>query len=98
MNTIVNTSRTGWHVMLHIAFATMITMYLFYLDEGYFNFLWMRNAGNWIFFFIYGSFFLFGQFLVKRFMLRAYNGLLQTLLSCIIGSGLELMLAMILFV
>jgi len=98
MNTIVNTSRTGWHALLHVGFATLITMYLFYLDEGYFNFMWMKNFGNWIFFMIYGSFFLFGQLLVKRFVLKNYTGLLQTILSCIIGSGLELMLAMILFI
>ena len=97
MNTIVNSSRTGWHILLHIAFAVIITMYLFYLDEGYCNFYWMRHMGNWIFFMIYGSFFLFGQLLVKHFMLGAYSGILQTLLACIIGSGLELMMAMALF-
>jgi hypothetical protein len=98
MNISVNFSRTGWHVLLHVAFATLITMYLFYLDEGYYNFYWMRNFGNWILFLIYGSFLLFGQLLVKRFMLASYTGLLQTFLSCIIGSGLELMMAMVLFV
>jgi hypothetical protein len=98
MNTIVNTSRSSWHMMLHLAFAALITSYLFYLDEGFYSFMWMRNIGNWILFTVYGSFFLLGQLLVKYLMLRGYTGFLQTFLACIIGSGLELMMAMVLFV
>lgn len=98
MNTIVNSRSRSWHVILHIVFATLITMYVFYLHEGFINLSWVRDFGKWISFFIYASFFLFGQYLVKWVLLREYSGILQTLLSCIVGSGLELMMALILFI
>lgn len=33
--------------------AVTITSILFYIDEGFYNFKWMLNVGNWIVFFIY---------------------------------------------
>ncbi len=33
--------------------AVTITSILFYIDEGFYNFKWMLNVGNWIAFFIY---------------------------------------------
>lgn len=33
--------------------AVTITSILFYIDEGFYNFKWMLNIGNWIVFLIY---------------------------------------------
>ncbi|MBL7965881.1 MAG: hypothetical protein JNK09_02715 [Prolixibacteraceae bacterium] len=33
--------------------AITVTSMLFYIDEGFYNFKWMLNVGNWIVFFIY---------------------------------------------
>ncbi len=33
--------------------AITITSILFYIDEGFYNFKWMLNIGNWIVFLIY---------------------------------------------
>ena len=33
-----------------------IVMFLFYIDEGYYDFRWMRNAGNWLMFVVYLAF------------------------------------------
>lgn len=33
--------------------AALITSYLFYLDEGYFDFRWMKHLTNWVMFFFY---------------------------------------------
>lgn len=35
--------------------AVVITLFLFYIDEGFYNFKWMLNIGNWIAFLIYVS-------------------------------------------
>lgn len=31
----------------------IIVMFLFYIDEGYYDFRWMRNVGNWLMFVVY---------------------------------------------
>jgi hypothetical protein len=36
--------------------ATIVTLFLFYIDEGYYNFNWMTSVGNWFVFFIYLTF------------------------------------------
>lgn len=33
--------------------AALITFFLFYLDEGFFDFRWMKHLGNWLMFFLY---------------------------------------------
>ena len=57
--------------------ALLITLFLFYVDEGYYSFAWMESWGNWFVFFIYVAliftiqstlFFLYraGKFLFKK--------------------------------
>ena len=36
-----------------LSVAAIITMFLFYIDEGYYNFNWMKSFGNWVVFVIY---------------------------------------------
>lgn len=31
----------------------LITQFLFFIDEGYYNFRWMTNVGNWMVFGVY---------------------------------------------
>lgn len=49
--------------------AMVLTSYLFYLDEGHYNFEWTKNLGNWIVFALYTilftSFMWFIHFLVS---------------------------------
>lgn len=33
--------------------AVVTTLFLFYIDEGYYDFRWTENAGNWFVFVIY---------------------------------------------
>jgi hypothetical protein len=43
--------------ILPAAIATVVmVMFLFYIDEGYYDFRWMRNAGNWLMFVVYLAF------------------------------------------
>lgn len=40
---------------LHLAAINsfLITQFLFFIDEGYYNFRWMINVGNWLVFVFY---------------------------------------------
>lgn len=49
---------------LPIISAVLITLFLFFIDEGYYSFKWMSDLGNWMIFFIYIAFILLGQFLM----------------------------------
>ena len=45
------------HTILPAAITTLVmVMFLFYIDEGYYDFRWMRNAGNWLMFVVYLAF------------------------------------------
>lgn len=39
--------------LLPLLNALMITLFLFYIDEGFYDFRWMLNFGNWIVFLVY---------------------------------------------
>lgn len=49
-----------------LAIAAGVTLFLFYIDEGYYNFKWMLNIGNWVVFAIYVSILFFAQWLIIK--------------------------------
>lgn len=79
------------HVLALLTSAIVITLYLFYLDEGYYNFKWMSNPGNWIMFVIYVGIFFSCQFLVSTLLLKRLKGLKKTIFS-ILGGGIAVMI------
>lgn len=62
------------HPALLMTSAVLITLFLFYIDEGYYSFKWMQNAGNWIMFGVYASTFWLSQYFVSKFILRRQKG------------------------
>lgn len=46
--------------------AIVITLFLFYIDEGYYNFNWMKEKGAWLIFSIY-------VMLIASLLLFLYN-------------------------
>lgn len=65
--------------------AVLVTNFLFFIDEGYNDFRWMRRAGNWFVFLIYvvGLFVL--QMLFFEMVFRSYRGPGKLLLSIVGG-------------
>lgn len=62
------------HLLLPFLSALGIVMFLFFIDEGYYDFRWMGDPGNWIVFGLYmGIMFLF-QWLISHFLLRRLHG------------------------
>jgi len=51
---------------INLVLATALTLFLFYIDEGYYNFKWMLDAGSWVVYFLYVVV-LFGLFSLVTF-------------------------------
>lgn len=82
-------SRTTLYIF--IAISILITMFLFYIDEGYYNFNWMRNRGNWGAFVIYLIPVFLGQLLIYRLIPLRYNTNGRVLVSVLTGTTLGLL-------
>ena len=47
-------------------FSLLLVGYLFYLDEGNYNFEWMKSAGAWLIYFAYVIVIFFGQAIISE--------------------------------
>lgn len=65
--------------------SIIVTMVLLYVDEGYYNFNWMANIGNWIVGTFYAGVIFLIQLAIYKFILFPLKGTLRTGLS--IGLG-----------
>ena len=52
----------------------IIVMFLFFIDEGYYDFRWMKEWGNWLVFGIYMIIFFPIQWLLSQFLLFKLTG------------------------
>ena len=77
--------------------SILLIFFLFYIDEGYYNFNWMSNFGNWIAFIIYLAVFSLGQIITFLFILKKYKGNYKTALTNLIGIPLGFISILLLF-
>ncbi len=63
------------NLFVYITFAILLTIFLFYIDEGYYSFAWMAEPGAWFVFSIYSFAFLVVQLLADAFSFRNVTGL-----------------------
>ena len=54
---------------INLVLAAVFTLFLFYIDEGYYNFKWMLDAGSWVVYFLYVIVF-FGLFSLVTFSFK----------------------------
>ncbi len=76
-------------ILFPLLSALFITLFLFYIDEGYYNFKWMLKATNWSAFIIYfvplfGIPFLLIQFL-KKYLTVNVNYILSIMLGSMVA-------------
>jgi cation transport ATPase len=71
--------------------AVLITLFLFYIDEGYYNFRWMADIGNWIVFVVYATVIFAGQWLVAKLVPSRFHGIGRTAVSVVIGTSVALL-------
>lgn len=77
--------------------AIIITIFLFFIDEGYYDFRWMSDAGNWIPFFIYLVVIFILQLVFSDIILKKYHGKNKTILSILEGAVIGLILLVLIF-
>lgn len=77
--------------------AVLLTLYLFYLDEGCHNFHWMNNIGNRIAFAVYVGLITGVQWLPGLVFLRRFSGWVRGALSALLGMGLVFVLIFTVF-
>ena len=85
-----NASRDN--LLIPFASAILITLFLFYIDEGYYDFRWMLQWGNWIAFGIYLALLFPVQWAISFFLFRKYEGTKKALLM--FGVSIPITLAM----
>ena len=54
---------------INLVLAAALTLFLFYIDEGYYSFKWMLDIGNWFVYFLY-VFVFFGLFSLVSFSFK----------------------------
>jgi len=81
------TARTDDWVSLCISLlmAVMLTFFLFFIDEGYYNFDWMNRGANWIGFAIYSIVLFVGQIVIKLLLFKNNNSWLSYSLIVLLG-------------
>ena len=73
--------------------AFLIVMFLFFIDEGYYDFRWMKEAGNWFVFVIYMIIFFPIQWGISHFVFSPLTGWKKTAAMV----GLSIPLSLLLF-
>jgi hypothetical protein len=75
--------------------ATLFTLFLFYIDEGYYSFQWMSSLSNWATFFVYIGM----LYSTQGILFQLFRRLLKKpkLLSVIFGLSLGLWLLFAMF-
>jgi len=69
----------------YLMIATLTTLFLFYIDEGYYSFAWMAEPGAWIIFSFYIAIFLGILLLTSKFFFKQQTGMKKALLILFIG-------------
>ena len=72
--------------------ALVLVNFLFWADEGYYDFRWMKSGGNWFFFLVYTGCVLAGQIFVKDVFFKKVKEKYQTPLTILTGIPLGLIL------
>lgn len=91
--TALQTKQNNWVLLIATLFITNV---LFFIDEGYFDFSWMKLWSNWMMFVIYVLFIFTGQWLMTRLSWRFEPGPLSYIfgitLGSVIGAGILIIL------
>ena len=96
---LTKTLRQREKMPLPIMFVTsaLITMSLFYVDEGFYNFRWMLNIGNWLIFVIYTLAIISGQILIHLLITRVF-GLKGNMLWTILAGSVVAVMILVSFI
>ena len=86
------------NLLIPVVSSVAITMFLFYIDEGYYNFEWMASIGNWVAFVFYAIPMILGQFIISKIIPTKHLGVLTSLFTVVTGSSLGLLIVITAFI
>jgi len=72
------------NLLLYIAFAICITLFMGYVDEGYYSFAFLKEPGVLLVLSIYGLFFLVVNLLLDAFTFRKVDGMKKGMLTLLV--------------
>ncbi len=81
--------------LLFLISAAVLTFFLFFIDEGYYDLRWMKSFGNWVVFVLYVSI-LFGLQFLTDLLLRK-TGLVRSSTWPVVGVAFLLVVLFLLF-
>lgn len=86
--------------LLFIGVPFLIIFILCFMDEGYYDFRWMQEPGNWVVFALYWMAMVFAEFLVSLFLPRSWSTTRKMCIICGVGIplGFVLILGFLTFV
>ena len=82
---------------IYLFTSVIVTLFLFYIDEGYYSFQWMLSAGAWIIFLIYVSFFLMTQLGFNLLTSKILPSQMRRALSLLIGIPVGMIFLVLVF-
>ena len=65
--------------------AVVLSTFLFYIDEGYYNFKWLLSPGNMFVFVIYVSGFVLGQCITAAILYKRISGYVNAAIVFFVG-------------
>lgn len=74
--------------------AIAVVMFLFWIDEGYYDFRWMSSWGNWLMFLIYTGGLVLGELLANNVLSERYAGAKRTTMIIAIGIPLGIVIVL----
>ena len=74
--------------------SVFVTLFLAFIDEGNYNFVWVYDLGSWVAFLIYTMMIFFMQFLVFKVILRNYQKTGLIFSGILIGTIIGLMVTL----
>ena len=97
MNASIANSREKENLAIPLISSILVTLFLFFIDEGLYSFQWTKDLGTWIAFGIYAGAMFVGQLLIASILFRKFEHQKRAWLSLLIGMPLTLTLVLALF-
>jgi nitric oxide reductase large subunit len=95
--TITKSNAIDDNVSFLVGISVLTTLFLFYIDEGYYSFAWMKEWGSWIVFLIYVGVFTFIQYIIRLFFLKSVSVIRRNVVIASIGIPLGLVFLYLVF-
>lgn len=84
-------------IIMYLSSSVIVTMFLFYIDEGYYSFQWMTSFGAWIVFLTYTFVFWFTRLGVDVFILKKLAFRIRRIFTLIFGLSIGMIFLIFIF-